>query len=171
MTEPYSPMPRAKASAKPVSTAGRTAGRRDAAEGLRGGPRERPPASASRRVGDDRLYRADGEGEADEDQRHQHAEGREGDPDAEGLEQGADPAVAREESREGDAGDGGGQGEGEVDEGVYEAASGEGVAHQHPGGDEAEDGVDERRAEGGEEGEAEGGGGAGSGDEAPEVGP
>ena len=56
----------------------------------------------------------------------------------------ADPAVRRVERGERDAGDGGRQREGQVDDGVEHAAAGKVVADQHPGDDEAEDGVDRR---------------------------
>jgi hypothetical protein len=90
MTEPYSPTARAKASAKPVSSAGSRVGRHHVAEGR---------ASAARRarggffqlglnVFQHRLHRAHDEGQADEDQRHHDAQRREGDLDVPLGEQG-----------------------------------------------------------------------------------
>ena len=65
-----------------------------------------------------------------------------GDLDAERREQAADPAVRRVERGQRDAGDGGRQREGKIDEGVEQAPAGKAVADQHPGDDHAEDGVD-----------------------------
>ena len=72
ITEPYSPSARAKASAKPVSSAGSSVGRITAVKRL-------PAAGAERGGGllelavellEHRLHRAHDEGQADEDQRH-----------------------------------------------------------------------------------------------------
>ena len=81
ITEPYSPTPRAKASAKPVSAAGKIAGKQDARERL-------PAARAQARRGlfelaveifEHRLHRAHDERQADEGQRDDDAEPRERD--------------------------------------------------------------------------------------------
>ena len=75
-TEPYSPIARAKARAKPVSSAGATVGQDHPVEGL-------PAAGAEAGGGlldlhvevvQHRLHRADDERQADEDQRHRDAE-------------------------------------------------------------------------------------------------
>ena len=62
-----------------------------------------------------------------------------------------DPAVRRVDRGQRDAGDRGRQRERQIDEGVEQLPAGEAVAHQHPGDDQAEDGVDR----GGEERGAE----------------
>ena len=87
-TEPYSPTARAKASAKPVSSAGSSAGRitrQNVCQRL--APRL---AAASSDFGVEvlqhRLHRAHHERQADEGQRHDDAERREGDLDAQRLE-------------------------------------------------------------------------------------
>jgi hypothetical protein len=117
ITEPYSPSARAKASAKPVSSAGITIGKITRREGL--------PAVGAQRGGgflqfavqvfQHRLHRAHHEGQADEDQRHPHAQRREADLEGQPL---ADPAVLRVERGQRDAGHGGGQREGQVDQRV-----------------------------------------------------
>ena len=68
-------------------------------------------------------------------------------------EQAADPAVGGVERGQRDAGDRGGQRERQVDRGVEQALAGKLVAHQHPGHEQAEHGVDQRR--GGRGAEAE----------------
>ena len=85
MTEPYSPTARAKASAKPVSTAGSSAGRIDAEKVCRRvAPRVAAASSTSLLdVLHHRLHRAHDERQADEDQRDEDAERRVGDLDAE----------------------------------------------------------------------------------------
>ncbi len=88
ITEPYSPTPRAKASAKPVSSAGIRPGRITCEHRLQ-------PAGAERRRGlldlavdllQHRLHGAHHERQADEDQRDDDAERRVGDLDAERRE-------------------------------------------------------------------------------------
>ncbi len=119
ITEPYSPTPRAKASAKPVSSAGASARQDDAPKRLErvGAERGRgflefaAPTPAMHR-----LHRAHDERQADEDQRDQDAERRVGDFRAERSERRAEPAVRRIERGERDAGDGGRQREGQVDQ-------------------------------------------------------
>ena len=103
---------------------------------------------------EDGLERPHGEGEAEEDERHADAERREGDRERRARASGApEPAVRGVERRERDAGDGGRQGEGEVDEGVEEAPAGEAVPHEDPAEEEAQESGDRRGAEGEEEGE------------------
>ncbi len=84
ITEPYSPMARAKASAKPVSRAGTSGGSKTRTDRLQ-------PCGAERgggflefdfEFGDDRLHGAHDEGQADEDQGDENAPAREGDLDA-----------------------------------------------------------------------------------------
>ena len=89
ITEPYSPSARAKASAKPVSSAGSTRREDHAAEGLPAGRAERGGGflELGLEVLEHRLHGAHHERQADEGQRHQHAERRERDLDAERLEQ------------------------------------------------------------------------------------
>ena len=91
ITEPYSPTPRASASAKPVSSAGVSVGRITLPEGAQ-------PAGAEGRRGlldlaldllDHRLHRAHDERQADEDQRDEDAERRVGDLDPERRERAA----------------------------------------------------------------------------------
>ena len=79
----------------------------------------------------------------------------------------AQPARLGVERGERDAGDRGGQREGQVDERVHDPPAGEAVAHEHPGHDEAEDGVDERGGERRAEGEPVGGEHAGRGRRVP----
>ncbi len=144
ITEPYSPTARAKASTKPVSTAGQSAGSSTRQKVM--------PARGAEAGGrlldllvdllDDRLHGAHHEGQADEDQRDDDAERREGHLDAQRLKHAADPAVRRVERGERDARHGGRQREGQVDQCVDQALAGEAVAHQHPGDDQAEHGVD-----------------------------
>ena len=123
-TEPYSPSARANASAKPVSSAGSTIGKIDAAEGLpaRRAERRRRFLDLARQVLQHRLHRAHDERQADEGQRDEDAERRERDLDAERLEQRADPAVRREERGQRDAGHRRRQRERQVDQRVDERA-------------------------------------------------
>ena len=79
----------------------------------------------------------------EENQSGQHATGGEGDLDAQGLKQGADPAVGRIDGRQRDAGHGGGEGEGEVYQCIDQFLTGKLVTDQDPGHDEAEEPVDE----------------------------
>ncbi len=126
-------------------------------------PRDGAPAAGAERGGDflrlavdlfqHGLHGADDERQADEDQRHDDADGGEADLEAEPVvEDRAERAVGRVERRQRDARDGGGERERQVDGGVEPAAAGEAVAHQHPGHEHAEEGVDDggdqRRAEG-----------------------
>ena len=62
-----------------------------------------------------------------------------------GVEQGADPAVRREQGGQCDAGDRRRQRERQVDHRVSEPPAGEAVAHHHPGDQQPERRVDERR--------------------------
>ncbi len=62
-----------------------------------------------------------------------------------GVRNCADPAVRRIERRQRYAGNRGRQREGQVDHGVDNALARKPVAHQHPGEDDAEDDIDDRR--------------------------
>ena len=68
-----------------------------------------------------------------------------------GIEPPADPAVLRVEGRQRDARDGRRHGERQIDQGIDELLADERIAHQRPGHDQPEDGVDgggdQRRAE------------------------
>ena len=139
ITEPYSPTARAKASAKPVSSAGIRLGRITRRDGLPAvAPRLAAASSSSASSPQHRLHRAHHERQADEDQRHDDAQRRVGDLDAERRKRRAEPAVA----------------------GAYSVVSampatavgrrtagrparrqplaGKAIAHQHPGDDQAE---------------------------------
>src|SRR5713101_2812918 len=132
ITEPYSPSPRAKASEAPVITPGSSAGRTT---------RKKICHRVMREIGEDRLHGAHDEGQADEDEGDQDAERREGDVDAEAGEDSADPAGIGIERGERNAGNGGRQREGQIDKPVDEAAPGKAIADEHPGDEEADDGV------------------------------
>ena len=97
--------------------------------------------------------------------------GRVGDLDAERSEELADPAVRRVERGERDAGDRGRQGEGQIDEGIDQPPAGKAIADQHPGDDQAEDGVDGGGGERNAEAHLEGGKGPRVEGDAPEVAP
>ena len=84
-------------------------------------------------VAQDRLHGAHDERQADEGERHDHAERRVGDLDPERLEPAADPAVVGVDRGERDAGDRGGQRERQVDQRVDQPPAREPVALQHPG--------------------------------------
>ena len=147
ITEPYSPTPRANASAKPVRMAGARPGSKHAVNRL-------PARCAERRRGllhlavdllHHRLHRAHDEGQSDENQRNYDADGGKGDLHAKQFEELADPAVRRVKRGERDAGDGGGEREGKVYHRVQNALAGKIIAHQHPGDDDAEDDIDAGR--------------------------
>ena len=83
-TEPYSPSARAKASAKPVSSAGTSAGAITRREGLQAAGAERRRGLFEFRIQilEHRLHGAHDERQADESQRDHDAERRVGDLDA-----------------------------------------------------------------------------------------
>ena len=126
ITEPYSPTARAKASAKPVRMRRQQRRQHHAEHGLAaaGAERRRGLLDLAVELLEHRLHGAHHERQADEDQRDDDADRRVGDLDAERLEQAADPAVRRVERGQRDAGDGGRQREGQIDEGVEQAAAG-----------------------------------------------
>src|SRR5437016_2239345 len=116
-----------------------------------------------------RLERADHEGEPDEDE-HEHdpqPRVRAVDPDRD--EEAAVPAARREEVRVDEPRHRRGEREGEIDEGVEEALQREVIPYEHPGDEEPEDRVDQRRRERGTDGEEIGGHGAVGGDGGPEL--
>ena len=100
---------------------------------------------------DHRLDGAGDEGQADKDQRDQDAPLGIGDLCAEALGDLTEGTVGGIKRGQGDAGDGGGQGEGQIDRSVDQLFAGELVAHQHPGEGDAEHQVDQ----GGEDRQAE----------------
>ena len=77
-TEPYSPMARAKASAKPVSSAGSDGGKDHPGEGLPAARAEagRGLLDLDLEIVEHRLHRAHHERQTDEDQRHGDARAR-----------------------------------------------------------------------------------------------
>ena len=91
--------------------------------------------------------------------------------DPERLEVAADPPVRGVERGERDARHRRGQRERQVHHRIHQPAPGKPVAHQHPGHQQAEDRVDQRRDERGAEGHPVGGQHARVGDGAPELGP
>ena len=96
---------------------------------------------------EDGLDRADDERQAHEREREDDADGREGDLQAERLEETAEPAVTGVDGREREARDGRGEREGKVHDRVHERAPPKAVAGQHPREKEAEDRVEERGGE------------------------
>ena len=120
--------------------AGEEVGEDDAAE-----DREAAGAERGRRLlhlavhlDQQRLHRADDEGQGDEEQGDDDRGAGEGDVDAE-------RAVVAVEGEQGEAGDDRRQREGQVDDRVDDGLAGELVADQDPGDDRAEDRVDRRR--------------------------
>ena len=105
---------------------------------------------------DHRLDGPDDEGQADEGEGDDHPHGRERHLEPERDQELAEPAVRRVDRREGDAGDGRREREGQVDDGVEHALQREVVAHQHPGDQGAHDQVDERRRKRRAEAQAQG---------------
>ena len=127
ITEPYSPTARAKASAKPVSSAGQQRRQDDPRRmvcSAAGAERRRGFLDSRSSSSQHRLHRAHDEGQADEDQRDDDAERRVGDLDAERRAGAADPAVGGVERGQRDAGDRGRQRERQVDQRVDEAPAG-----------------------------------------------
>ena len=153
MTEPYSPTPRAKASAKPGNRR-RSYRRKDDAH-------ERLPATGAQTRGrlfelaieilQNRLHGAHDERQSDERQRDDDSQPRESNVNSERRERATEAAVRRVDRRQRDAGDRGRQGERQVDERVEEPLARKLVAHQDPSDERPEHEVnrsrDERRAE------------------------
>ncbi len=140
ITEPYSPTARAKASAKPVSSAGARPGRMTANMVCKRAWRPawrrppRPRASSSCSTG---CTVRTTKGRPMKTSATTMPSGGEGDLDA-AAASAAQPIqpFGGIERGEGDAGDGGRQREGQVDRGVEQPPAGEVVAHQHPGDDQ-----------------------------------
>ncbi len=91
-----------------------------------------------------RLHRADHERQPDEDQGHSDPEPGVRNLDAKRIEIAPDPAVGGIQRGERNARHRGRQGERQVHHGIHNPPAGESVAHQHPGYQEAEDGIDQR---------------------------
>ena len=84
-----------------------------------------------------RLHRTHDERDAGEYHGDDDARRFVGDGDAERRQRFPQPAFGGKEGGKGNAGDGGRQGEGQIDQGVDEDAAGEAVAGQHPGEQQA----------------------------------
>src|SRR5450830_699323 len=82
-------------------------------------------------IGEDRLHRAHHERQRDESQRQGDAQGAVGNLETQVGGELADQAGRRVQRGQRDTGDGGGQGERQVDHRIDDLAPGEGVAHQH----------------------------------------
>ena len=146
MTEPYSPTPRASASAKPVSSAGVSIGRITLTKvRARPAPRVAETSSTSRSISSiTGCTVRTTNGRPMKTSATPDAERRVGDLDAERRQQLAEGAVRGVERGQRDAGDRGRQREGQVDGGVDQPPQREAVAGQHPGERQAEDEVEER---------------------------
>jgi hypothetical protein len=139
-------MARAKAMAKPVSSAGAMVGK-ITSEGL--------PARGAQACGgffqflfgvfQHRLHGAHHKGQADEDQRDHHARWVERQLDAQGSSSTAHPAVARQQRGQRNAGHGRGQRKRQVHQRIHDLLARKAVAHQHPGDQQAKERIDKRR--------------------------
>src|SRR3546814_6324163 len=92
-----------------------------------------------------RQYGFDGthdERQADEDEGYDHAQWRESDLQTEGLYDPAQPAARSVKNSERNAGQGGWQSEGKVDQRVDDLLSGNLIAYQHTGNKKLEEDVD-----------------------------
>src|SRR3954447_19960884 len=138
ITDPYSPTARAKASVKPVRTAGTRGGKSAVQHRARaGGPeRGRSLLELTIDLGNERLHGANRERQADKDQRDKDAQRRKCDLQAERRDEAPDPAIRGIERGEGDPGDRGRQRKGQVDCGVQKLAPGKMVTCQNPGCEE-----------------------------------
>ena len=158
ITDPYSPMARAKASVKPVRTAGAAAAGRPA----EGSCKRLAPRSRRRllvlplALPQHRLDGPHDEGQADEDERDQDAERREGDAEAEARTGAArsSPSSRSSEVRAMPA-TAVGSAKGRSISASTKRRPGKPVAHQHPRDENTEDGIDERGDERGSEADAE----------------
>ena len=98
------------------------------------------------KIGKHRLQRAHHERQADESERHDHAQRRVGDLHAQQRQKRrAEPALRRIERGQRDAGDGRRQRKRQIHQRIDQALERKAVAHQHPGHDQTEDRVDRRR--------------------------
>ena len=120
-------------------------------------------------VGEHRLHRADHERQGHEGQRQGDPQGGIGDLEAEVAGELADQAGRRIERGEGDTGDGGGQGEGQVDHGIDDLPSGEFVAHQDPGQQRTDQAIEHGGGERGAEAQLERGEHPRRADDGPEL--
>src|SRR3954469_22994168 len=146
ITDPYSPTARAKASVKPVRTAGTRGGNNAVQNRARaGGPeRGRRFLELTIDLGNERLHGPNCKRQADKDQRDKDAKRREGNLQTERRDEAADPAVRGIERGEGDPSDRGRQREGQINRGVEKLASRETVTRQNPGGEKTKGGIDQR---------------------------
>ena len=112
------------------------------------------------------MHGANHEGQADEEQGDVDPQRGVGDLDPDQGEDLAEPAIGHVERGERDAGDGGGEREGEVHRGVHGEPEGEFIPLQHPGQQQADRDRDGGGEEGGDEADAEGGERARVGEEA-----
>src|SRR3546814_17350690 len=95
-----------------------------------------------------RQYGFDGthdERQADEDEGYDHAQWRESALQTEGLYDPAHPAARSVKNSERNAGHGGWQSEGKVDQRVDDLLSGNFIEHKHPGTKQPDEGVDAGR--------------------------
>ncbi len=139
--EPYSPRPRAKARVKPVSSAGKTAGKYHAAKrsarvGSQAGGGFLHIAA---QILDDRLHTAHHKRQTDEGKCHHDSEARKHYVDAERVKVSPEPSVRRIERGQRDACDRRRQGERKIDQRVGDALAGKAVTRQYPGNNETED--------------------------------
>src|SRR5690606_2089499 len=131
MTEPYSPIARAKAIVKPVSNAGMTVGKmmrlktqkRTAPSVSAASAKCRPILQVALHLEQRRLHRAHDERQADERERDDDADPRVCDLDPERREVLSEPTVLGEHRRQGDARNRGRQRERHIDQGVDELAT------------------------------------------------
>ncbi len=139
-------------------------------------PEDRQVAAAERLRGflerrvevfEHRLHSAHDEGQAGERHRNHDADRRIGDADASLQKRAAEPAIGGEEGGQRDTGNGGRQGEGQVDDRVDEPPSGKGIADENPGERETEDEIEERGGQCGQHRDAIAGHRALGGDDVP----
>lgn len=126
---------------------GRQHGNHNAADGLEaiGAERRGCLFEAAVDLADDRLYRSDRERQGDEDERNENPERRECYFDVKTGEHAADPTVRRIQGRQRDPGDGGRQGERQIDGGVQQPAARKAVACKDPGDQQSEGAVGDSR--------------------------
>ena len=120
-------------------------------------------------IGQYRLHRAHHEWQRDKGQRQGDAQRGVGDLEAQVGGELADETIRRVQRGQCDTGDGGGQGEGQVDHRIDDLAAGEGVAHQHPGQQCADHAVDQRGVQRGAETQFQRSQHARGGDDVPEL--
>ena len=91
-----------------------------------------------------RLHSPHDKGQTDKNQRNHDTGWRERQLDAQGLQVLAYPAVASQDGRQRDTGDGGWQGKWQINQRIDNFFPGKLVAHQHPGQQQSEHQVDQR---------------------------